>query len=237
MTPSPLGLTRSAFAAAALVASAVSQADVIAYDSTRPAAEGWLLINDSGSKFEPNSRIESAADGFENDAQAADIVSLAGTGRFVTQFQARFYRFFASPGSEMSVTATLTLYSLASGLPDQEIWSGQLTGAFSSASGTDRQVLDLLYTPGVTVPDTFAFAIAIDDCTNSGQSMGPRWTATAPSIGTSPDYVLLQNSTTLDWYQEVASVHHLEAKIWTVPGPAGLLCTLAAGLPILRRRR
>ena len=217
------------------VAGAIAHADVVAYDSTRPSLFGIEVINDYGTRFEPNSRVEVLGGG-ENDAQTGDIVTLAGSGRMVTQFETRFAR--SLPFSTVkSLTATLTLYSLVGETPDQVIWSGQLTGAFTT-SGATKESISLTYAPNVLVPDTFAFAIAIDDITNEPSSaVGIRFSQSAPTVGTSPEFVLMQDSASLAWREEDPFVHNLEAKIWTVPGPGAAGLIGLGGAAMLRRRR
>ncbi len=225
---------RASGTVAAGLVGAAAQAEVVAYDSTRPSLFGIEVINDYGTRYEPNSRVETPG-GVESDAQTCDIVTLAGSGRMVTQFETRFARILAF-STVKSLTATLTLYSLVGETPDQVIWSGQLSGAFT-ASGATKESISLNYTPNVVVPDTFAFAIAIDNFTNEANSaVGIRYSISAPTVGTSPDFVLLQDSASLAWRHEDASVHNLEAKIWTVPGPGAAGLVGLGGAAMLRRR-
>ncbi len=212
---------------------ASAQADVVAYDSTLPQSNGWTVLNNKLSHYEPNSRIE-VAGGDENDAQAGDIVTLAGTGRQVTQFQTRFHR-EAVANAAMPFTATLTLYTVQNDVPDQVIWSGQMSGLFPR-TGSQNENADLFYSPNVLVPDTFAFAVAIDDCPNVWYSFGPRISFVAPTVGSSPDFTLLQDSTTLSWYHNDANIFSYEAKVWTVPGPGAAGLVGLGGAAMLRRR-
>ncbi len=212
-----------------------ARADVVAFDSTLASVNGWELIADIGAHYESSSRVE-VAGGFEGDGQVGDIVTLAGAGRTVTQFQTRFFRNNPAGSGGLTFKTTLTLYTLSGGLPDQVIWSGQLTGSFpTSGFGTDK--LDFNYAPNVDVPETFGYGISIDDIPDVGYSFGPRWTHAAATVGSSPNYALLQDSASLAWRQEDPVVYNLEAKVWTIPAPASVGIGFVGGALAMRRRR
>ena len=214
-----------------------ARADILAYNSTRSNPDGIVFINDFGSGYESNSRIETTPGGIESDAQTGDIATLAGSGRTVTMLEARFFRFANHITRAMSVTATCTLYSIAGNLPDQVLWSGQAVGSFSVAVNADHQVLDLFFSPNVDVPGTFAFAIAIDNFTDDRDPMGPRYTNSAPVVGSSPDYIVYQDSATSKWYQGDSFSRNLEAKVWTIPGNGSMYLAGLACVRLCRRRR
>ncbi len=221
-----------------LAAGTGTRADVVAYDSTQNPNDGWMLNDFSAARFEPNSGVEIAG-GVENDAQAADIITLAGSGRFITRFDTRFFRSYSSGSTVLTFTATLTLYTVVGDVPDQVIWAGQGSGAFpTTGSITEKAQTGVSFVPNILVPDTFAFAIAIDDRTDSRYSMGPRWATANPTVGSSPDFLLLQDSATLNWYQELPVAPHLDAKVWTIPPPATpILLGIAAAGRSRRRAR
>ncbi len=216
----------------ACVVGANAQADILAYDTyANTGLIGFEIIN--GGILEPNSRIEVYPQG-EHDAQVADIVSLAGPGRHVTALETRLRRIAGN--YEMSVTATLTLYTVVNDVPDAIFWSGQTTGVFPR-TGSSSNRLPLMFNPGIDVPDTFAISVAIDSFDHDNQGFGPEISGAVPAVGTSPNFVLLQDSFTLQWYQEEPNVFNLQTRIWTVPGPGAAVLIGLGGAAMLRRRR
>lgn len=223
------------FAVVSAAGLGLARADVVAFDSTSTLIDGWEQLTDLGARYESNSLVEIAG-GLENDGRTGDVITLAGSGRTITQFQTRYFRNVAPSSSVLTFKTTLTLYTLSAGMPDQVIWSGQMTGTFpTSGFGTDK--LDLNFAPNIDVPETFGFGISIDDIPNVGYGSGPRFTFATPTVGSSPSTILVQDSTSLAWRTEDPHFHNIEAKVWTIPGPGGLGLGVAGGLVALRRRR
>lgn len=203
---------------------APASGDVV-YDSYDGVMVLLYMISEQG---EPHSGTELPG-GFENDAAGADVVTLAGTDRFVTEFMVGLGR--APVDGTQSVDATLTLYANDGGLPGDVLWSGTIAGIAPSVA------TEVVFSPNITVPDSFIFGLSLANIVGQTGGMGPMWTTAAPTVGSSDSAILRQDSTTLEWEPDPFSppTYNLQARITAVPAPAGAL-PLLFGIAAARRR-
>lgn len=202
-------------------------ADVV-YDSY----DGGLVtrgyvISDPG---EPHSH-EELASGFENDAAGADLVTLAGTARFVTDFSIDLVSF---NDNTTSADVTLTLYTNSGGLPGSVLWSGTVAGVDPSAAGTE-----VSFAPMITVADTLIFGVSLTNIVGqTGDFMGFRATVQPPVVGESGVGALRLDSTTMAWEVDpfAESTFNIQARITAIPAP-GLFVPGVIGLAAAWRRR
>jgi hypothetical protein len=183
-----------AFLAASLLAVSAGGSEVI-YNTLQDDLVVWLLT-DAGLN-ETNSTVEF---GGENEAQVGQLVTFAGTSRFVTSFEAVVYFPGNSPPSRR-FGVTLTLYEENAGQPGQVIWSGQTVVTTLSPSA---HAVSCSFTPNVLVPDSLVFAFRYDLIAGQNQIMSPgvMLSQVPPVIGTASPRPLIQDSSTLLWYPD-----------------------------------
>lgn len=211
----------------------------VVYSAFQAPQAYWVLHDgNTVSPAETDTRIESPG-GIEHDAQAAQLVNLAGTDRLVTLFEVRLASFSSQTGSSTSVRVHLTLLQSDQGVPGAEIWSGSVAGV--TLLGGQNTSTIVAFSPQVIVPDSFFFAMAMSEITSTALVFGPSAQIVGASVGSHGAGVYVQDSATQAWSVDPGSLApplNLQARITAVPGPgaaAGLL--VLAPLAVLRRRR
>lgn len=214
---------------------AFAHADVV-FDNFRTSTEITAFEYDLDIDLETDSTVE-VAGGRESISRSGDVVTLAGSARFVNLFEVRIGGSTVHTGQPTgSADMILEIYTVSGGLPDALLWSGEQT---VEALPRDWQAITVPFAPNISVPDSIAWAIRFENFD------GLRDTAfglvlekiSARTVGSSPDTYLRQDSATGDWTaQPYFTYVDGVARISAVPS-AATLPMLAAGLLTTGRRR
>ncbi|HYE62403.1 MAG TPA: hypothetical protein VD997_10430 [Phycisphaerales bacterium] len=214
------------------IVAAPSAHGAIVYSARQANPAGVLLINEPD---ERSSFFEVSGSGREVDCRVGDAVTLAGTDRFVTEFSTRLWS-FQSPASPVTLDVELTLYHLSGGVPGAPIWSGTRTGVVLPTTSA----VEVVFNPGVTVPDSLCFAIAFTNIVGTRQFGVVA--AQFASVGSSPLHTLFQSTATQEWRQDVGLnpgsdvFDHVDARITAVPAPGAIAASALLLIPRRRRR-
>jgi hypothetical protein len=214
-----------------LVSTSGAHATVV-YNSRTTSPNGIFIINEVDESSSFNERPNGVGEQREFDCRVGDVITLAGTDRFVTEFTTRLWSF--APASPITTDVELTLYQNASNLPGAVIWSGTLTGI--SVAGTTP--IDVTFNPNVVVPDTLCFGIAFPSLTTS-RAFGPLASGFV-LVGSSPLYTVRQDTATQAWRQDPLGTpfFHVDARVTAVPSPGmGAVAALVLPAVVSRRRR
>ncbi len=223
-------LARSLAAAMTFIITAAHAASgSIVYNSRNPLPLGIFIINEA----DENSSFQELPGPFERewDCRQGDVITLAGTDRFVTQFSTRLWS-TEGQGATVTTDVELTLYTRAGNLPGEVIWSGTLSNIVISGT-TMREVV---FNPHVTVPDTLCFAVSFTNIAAT-RRFGVV-SSQSNLVGTSGLGTIRQDSATLAWREFAGpndGFRHVDAQITAIPSPAAL-----AVLPLVlltKRRR
>jgi hypothetical protein len=166
---------------------------------------GWWWFMHDFSRQETASAVE-AAGGSENEARLGQMVTFAGTNRFLTLWEAWVY-FPAQASGTRSARLIASIHEVgAGGLPGAVIWSGMAIA--ESGPGADHAV-PVMLTPNVVVPNsvviTFEYDSVVGEAPNSGIGLGVYLNSAQASVGMGSSQILTQDSTSLQWAAYPAS--------------------------------
>lgn len=172
----------------------------------------------------------------ERDARAGDSITLAGTARFVTDFEIQLGGVWNLSTQSASADVTLILYALSGGLPGAEIWSGTVNGVTFAGGTTGARDAAVMFHPNVLVPDSLAFGIAFPSVSGEETGFGLNYFVGDPTVGSTAPGMLYQDSATLAW-RNGAKGENLQARVTAVPASATFAFLFAACAWATRRDR
>lgn len=211
----------------------VAHASVI-YQAFRPTPGGVLFIADPD---ESDSRIELPPEYREHASRVGDVIAFAGTDRFVTQFAVRLQIIAPLVSQPTGLDVELTIYQ-TNGLPGNVLWTGTVTGV-AFPLNTPNPVVDVVFEPRLTLPDSVAFGVAFANISNSMQTLLGAGTQSDATIGFSGGGVLIQDTPTQTWEGRYfgSQFLQLQAQVTAVPAPTPVGLMAISGLLAARSRR
>jgi len=212
----------------------------VVFDSMATAS-GTRLVVFSHDVGESSSTHEIPG-GIETQSQSGQVVTLAGSDRLVSLLEAEIegLRLGTETGT-VSFATTVRVYSMEGLTPGTLLWEGTSPVTSLNMSGSGPIRAPISFSPNVVLPDTFAMLISHSNI--SGQN--PNWyigssgTTLAPSVGTSQQATLFQDTATGAWDNMPTGQlpMYLRFRITAIPAPGSAGLLLGCGTALMGRRR
>lgn len=210
--------------------------------SRPPTTPGAAVVLVHESPFETSSSHEDPR-GAENFSQLAQLITLSGTSRYLTNLETYVTRFRNPSNISITTDATIRLYSAdgpgINALPSSLLWEGTKRDLSLPLFGH----VPLTFTPNITVPDRIFIAISHDNIRLSsfGQvTFGASCTLAPPQVGSARTHMRVQNTSTLAWSLDPfgdTQRFYMDARLTAVPSLGTLLPLLALPALQLNQRR
>lgn len=222
---------------ATLAACGIAHAEVVysAWQSTNTPVQALAIT----SEFGETSSTHEIAGGFEDEAQAAQRITLAGTSRHITTLEVRIGGFRGSPIQQTAtLTTTVRFFSVVNGLPGAEIWSGTAANVVVGQWNSPGAILT--FQPNITVPDAIFLSWGFDSIASqaSQAQLGLSCQVNNPSIGHADPLWAVQETATGAWSNDPfgPAPVDFQARINAIPAP-GVGAVMLTLLCTARRRR
>lgn len=227
------------------VLGAASAHAAIVYNSFRAGttADG-ILINCDPDETDSRVELPGTPNEREFDSRVGDVITLATTDRFVTQFEIRAWA-IGLGGPSALTDIELTIYSVNAGTPSSPLWTGILSAVTLPGSNSPTT---LSFAPNIEVPSTIAFGVAFANVTANGRSFGLATQSQSPTVGSSTTGIIAQDTSSGLWQTRFTnpndlggSFRQVQARVNAVPIPAptsafAIMSGILAATRSLRRR-
>jgi hypothetical protein len=185
----------------ALCASACAfGAEDIYVNNPQPGSPFWWWVMHERDLGETGSTDE-APGGVETEARVGQLITFAGTNRFLTTFQTQLLIPFQMPNTTLTLGVTASIRESIGGVPGALIWSGRVE--LASSGPASQHSVPIEFTPNVMVPDSVVITLEYDSITNeAGSTLGFYLSQALPTVGAAGTELLSQDSLSLEWYEQ-----------------------------------